>query len=156
MAKVYSWSLGQGQYAYIANPNNLDTIYIGSEITVSSALQKVSNWAQTCTDEEYIEHFNEMIQEIEYQGLDIKFESVESYLNAPAVCDNLRGPAGRGISDISYLSADTISNASVYKYPFDASLASSINVSFDTPSPLANCDFTPICLAWRTSNAASG
>ena len=115
MAKVYSWSLGQGQYAYIANPNNLDTIYIGTELTVSSALQKVSNWAQTCTDEEYIEHFNQMVQEIEFQGLDVEFESVESYLNAPAVCDNLRGPAGRGISEISWLSADTIANASIYK-----------------------------------------
>ena len=126
MAKVYSWSLGQGEYAYIANPNNLDSIYVGPELNGNN-LKKVSDWVQNCSDTLYDDHFYAMVQEVRNRGYSTEFESAESYRTLNTTCDNLRGPAGRGISSLKIID-ETNPLMTVYAIVYDDNTYDTFNV----------------------------
>lgn len=101
MAKVYSWAVSDRAYAYIVNPSNTSEAYVGAELK-GSRLEIVSQWAQDATDTEYDAQFNKMVQLVKNKGYDVKFESAEAYRTVSTSCDNLRGPAGRGIVTIKH------------------------------------------------------
>ena len=127
MAKVYSWFLGKGDYAYIANPTDLSTYYVGAELT-GDALQTVKDWAQNCSDTDYDRHFNNMVNYLNGHNYGVEFDSSETYRTMDTTCDNLRGPAGRGIVSFREFSADTINNATVYVVTYDDGTSSTFNV----------------------------
>ena len=117
MAKVYSWSLGGGNYGYIVNPTNTNEAYVGSELTGGN-LDIVKTWAQNCSDTEYETHFNKLVRLCQDRGLDVEFENVEAYLNVSTTCDNLRGPAGKGIRTIRKMPSTSVTE-SVYAIYYD-------------------------------------
>ena len=117
MAKVYSWSLGGGNYGYIVNPTNTNEAYVGSELTGGN-LDIVKTWTQNCSDTEYETHFNKLVRLCQDRGLDVEFENVEAYLNVSTTCDNLRGPAGKGIRTIRKMSSTSVTE-SVYAIYYD-------------------------------------
>ena len=118
MAKVYSWEISKSnEYAYIIDSNNIEGmgVYIGPEL-YGNDLNKVINWASSCTNDEYITQFNKIKEQCEGK---VKFDPVENYLNVNASCENLRGPAGRGISDISLLDSDPVTMVDRYEIHYD-------------------------------------
>lgn len=122
MAKVYSWEINKtGTYGYIVHPNYIDVdlrTYIGEELTGES-LNKVIEWTSNCSDEEYIEQFNKLKEKCINERYNVRFENVENYLDVKSTCDNLRGPAGRGISHIRLISSDEITRKSIYAIYYD-------------------------------------
>lgn len=122
MAKVYSWQVKETprEYAYIVNPAYIlnpttnNKVYIGAELSGKN-LEMVMNWALNCTVDEYISHFNTMVEAC--SGYNVKFEDVEAYMGIKSTCDNLRGPAGRGISKIE--EAGTKDGGTVYAIRYD-------------------------------------
>ena len=121
MAKVYSWQVKETprEYAYIVNPayilnpTNNKKIYIGTELSGKN-LEMVMNWALNCTVEEYISHFNTMVEEC--SRYNVQFEDVEAYMGIKSTCDNLRGPAGRGIETIEDGGVDNGEKIMIIKY----------------------------------------
>lgn len=120
MARVYSWVVSNSptQYAYIVKPNDYNSVYIGEQLT-DSDLQSVANWASTCTDAEYNTQFEKVKQLCEDRNYDVSFESVEAYSNVSQPCDNLRGPAGRGILEIRLTASDEIKQTDTYTIYYD-------------------------------------
>ena len=120
MAKVYSWEVSKTpkQYAYIVHPNDYSKAYIGSELKGTN-LQKIISWASTCTDTEYEEQFEKMKNLCVSKNYDVEFETVTAYMDVRSSCDNLRGPAGRGIDHIALLSDDAVTNISTYIIYYD-------------------------------------
>ena len=99
MAKVFSWEIDKSKvYAYIVNPNNTAEAYVGEEL-FGSDLDKVISWTSSCSDEEYEGHFIQMSTLCIERGYQVKFESASAYMSVSGVCENLRGPAGRGIKN---------------------------------------------------------
>ena len=115
MAKVYSWEVSKTpkKYAYIVSPKNLTDVYIGNELKGSN-LEKVKEWAMNCTETEYEAQFEKMVAACASQGYNVEFESAVTYMNVDSTCDNLRGPAGRGIDRIVLYKKDGVQNISVY------------------------------------------
>ena len=118
MAKVYSWSINNRTYAYIVNPDNTSEAYVGSELK-GSKLQTVADWAQNASDTEYDAQFSKMLDLCRTKGYNVEFESSYAYRTVTTTCDNLRGPQGRGIESITYLSEDTVTNSTIYKITYD-------------------------------------
>lgn len=119
MAKVYSWEISKNptKYAYIVNPIKLDEAYIGYELKGNN-LEIIKEWTSNCTDDEYKEQFQKLITLCKNKGYNVNFETVEVYLNVNSNCDNLRGPAGKGITKIVQ-KGSLIDNISVYTIIFD-------------------------------------
>lgn len=113
MAKVYSWAITNTRYAYIVNPLDTSKAYIGAELT-GDKLNVVADWTSNCTDEEYIVQFEKVKELCAKHGYNVEFENVSAYLHVESTCDNLRGPAGRGIEVISLTGEDTIANTATY------------------------------------------
>ncbi len=120
MAKVYSWEVKKSPktYAYIVSPKDYNLAYIGTELKGTS-LQKVIDWASTCTDTEYEAQFNKMVALCEEKGYNVNFETVEAYIDVRSSCDNLRGPAGRGIDYISLTSTNSVTRENTYTIYYD-------------------------------------
>lgn len=123
MAKVYSWQVSKSrEYAYIVHPDYIDDdeleVYIGNELTGNN-LQKVIDWTSNCTNEEYIQQFDKLKQKCINENYNVVFEDVEVYMNVFSTCDNLRGPAGRGISLIKTIDIDPITNISTIAIYYD-------------------------------------
>lgn len=120
MAKVYSWEVKKSPktYAYIVSPKDYNLAYIGTELKGTS-LQKVIDWASTCTDTEYEAQFNKMVALCEEKGYNVNFETVEAYIDVRSSCDNLRGPAGRGIDYISLTSTNNVTRENTYTIYYD-------------------------------------
>ena len=120
MARVYSWQINEAPktYAYIVNPNNTEIAYIGIELTGTN-LQKVIDWASTCTDTQYESQFNKVKALCESSGYEVTFETVEAYMNVRSSCDNLRGPSGRGIQHITRVGIDSSTNTDTYAIYYD-------------------------------------
>lgn len=116
MAKVYSWQISTSpkKYAYIVHPQDFTKPYIGSAELSGTNLEKVKNWAAICTDTEYEEQFDKLVALCASKNLNVEFEAVSAYINVDSSCDNLRGPAGRGIERISLYSTDSVRNVSTY------------------------------------------
>ena len=114
MSRVYSWEISKDSYAYIVNPNSFDNIYIGNEL-YGDDLNKVINWVSNCTEEEYKNHF----LMIKNSCTDVTFASVEEYLNVTNNCDDLKGPAGRGIEYIVVGEPDEITRKSTCVIYYD-------------------------------------
>jgi hypothetical protein len=120
MAKVYSWEISQTpkKYAYIVSPKDTTKVYIGNELKGDN-LEKVKEWAAACTDEEYKEQFEQMVNLCNSSGYNVKFETVTNYIGVDASCNNLRGPAGKGIEHIALQSIDITRNVSCYVIYYD-------------------------------------
>lgn len=123
MAKVYSWQVSKSrEYAYIVHPDYIGDdeleVYIGNELTGNN-LQKVIDWTSNCTNEEYIQQFDKLKQKCINENYNVVFENVEVYMNVFSTCDNLRGPAGRGISLIKTIDIDPITNISTIAIYYD-------------------------------------
>ena len=102
MAKVYSWEVVKSSvYDYIYNPIENKGAYVGPELKGDN-LDKIINWAATVSDEVYDEHFDLMVKLCKEKGYDVNFDLAYAYRNVIGSCDNLRGPAGRGIESIYY------------------------------------------------------
>lgn len=122
MAKVYSWEISNGVYAYIVDPNNTNRALISrGEITNQKQLQIITDWTQNATDTEYDAQFEKMLTECANRGYSAEFEDASAYRGITTTCDNLRGPAGRGISTIEYLRSLTEDDGtfSVYTIKYD-------------------------------------
>lgn len=117
MAKVYSWEVNKSpkKYAYIVHPTDFTKVYVGNELKGSN-LEKIKNWTSSCTDTEYEQHFQMMIELCASKGYNVEFETVTAYMNVNSTCDNLRGPAGRGIDHIALLSKDSVTNKYIIYY----------------------------------------
>lgn len=120
MAKVYSWEVSKSpaKYAYIVHPNDYSKAYVGTELKATN-LEKVKEWASNCTDSEYEQQFQKMVDLCTSKGYNVSFETVTAYLDVNSSCDNLRGPAGRGIDHIALYSTDVITNISTYIIYYD-------------------------------------
>lgn len=129
MAKVYSWEISQSpkKYAYIVSPKDTTNVYIGNELKGSN-LEKVKEWATNCTDEEYKDHFEKMVNLCESSGYSVKFETFTTYLDVDTTCDNLRGPAGRGIDRVALYSTDSVRNVSTYMIYYDDGTSDTFDV----------------------------
>lgn len=102
MAKVYSWEVVKSSvYAYIYNPIENKGVYVGPELKGDN-LDKIINWTATVSDEVYDEHFDLMVNLCKEKGYEVNFDLAHVYRNIVGSCDNLRGPAGRGIESIYY------------------------------------------------------
>ena len=102
MAKVYSWEVIKSSvYAYIYNPIENKGVYVGPELKGDN-LDKIINWTATVSDEVYDEHFDLMVKLCKEKGYEVNFDLAHTYRNVVGSCDNLRGPAGRGIESIYY------------------------------------------------------
>ena len=119
MAKVYSWEIQKSprQYAYIIDPNDINknnNIYVGNELNDSN-LQNVIEWVNNCTKDEYISQFNKIVDYCKTNNYNIKFNDVETYFDVNLSCNSLRGPSGRGISEIKlYTENNTSSTYRIY------------------------------------------
>lgn len=126
MAKVYSWEVSKSLeiYAYIINPLDVQNesdfdVYVGTKLS-GDDLNKVIEWTATCTNEQYIEQFEKLKQRCYDEGyVNLVFENVESYINVPIICDNLRGPAGKGIMYTRLIGVDEVTNISTYAIYYD-------------------------------------
>lgn len=125
MAKVYSWAINNRTYAYIVNPSNTNEAYIGTELK-GNRLQTVADWAQNATDTQYDAQFAKMVALCESNGYDVTFESALSYRTVSTTCDNLRGPAGRGIESVQY--SHSADGQSVYVITYDDGATDSFSV----------------------------
>ena len=122
MAKVYSWEISNGVYAYIVDPSNTNKALVSrGEITNQKQLQVITDWAQNATDTQYDAQFEKMVTECANKGYSVQFEDASVYRGVSTTCDNLRGPAGRGISTIEYLRSltDDDGTFSVYTIKYD-------------------------------------
>ena len=120
MAKVYSWEVSNSpkKYAYIVHPDDYNRVYVGTELK-GIKLEKVKDWAAVCTDTQYEEQFNKMVALCKEKGYNVEFETVMAYMNVESTCDNLRGPAGRGIDHIALKDIDDFRNVSIYEIVYD-------------------------------------
>lgn len=122
MAKVYSWQVSENptRYAYIIHPQQVNIsdpeIYIGAELT-GTMLERVKDWvdSEACTEKVYKDQF----LKIQEACPNVKFESVERYLNVSADCDNLRGPSGVGINRIFLNEEKSTPQISTYTIEYD-------------------------------------
>jgi hypothetical protein len=117
MAKVYSWevSINPYAYAYIVHPNDTERAYVGTELKGNN-LQKVIDWVAECSDEDYIEHFNMVKELCEEKNYSVKFENVNAYMDVNTSCDNLRGPAGKGIINITLTNSTELADTYTINY----------------------------------------
>lgn len=120
MAKVYSWEVSKSpkKYAYIVNPKDLTNAYVGTELK-GNYLEIVKDWAANCSDEEYEVQFQKMLALCAKKGYNVEFETASAYMNVTSTCDNLRGPAGRGIDYIALQSTDEFTKISKYIIYYD-------------------------------------
>lgn len=120
MAKVYSWEVAKSpkKYAYIVNPKDLTNAYVGTELK-GNYLEIVKDWAANCSDEEYEAQFQKMLELCAKKGYNVEFETASAYMNVTSTCDNLRGPAGRGIDHITLQSTDKVTKISKYIIYYD-------------------------------------
>ena len=120
MAKVYSWEVAKSpkKYAYIVNPKDLTNAYVGTELK-GNYLEIVKDWAANCSDEEYEAQFQKMLELCVKKGYNVEFETVSAYMNVTSTCDNLRGPAGRGIDHIALQGTDKVTKISKYIIYYD-------------------------------------
>lgn len=120
MAKVYSWEVSNSpkKYAYIVHPDDYNKAYVGTELK-GTKLEKVKDWAATCTDTQYEAQFNKMVALCKSKGYNVEFETAIAYMDIEATCDNLRGPAGRGIDHITLKDVDEFRNVSIYEIVYD-------------------------------------
>ena len=116
MAKVYSWAINNRTYAYIVSPTNTNEAYVGTELKGNN-LKIVSDWAQNATDAQYDTQFAKMVALCTSKGYNVSFESALSYRTVETTCDNLRGPAGRGIQSVKFDRTDE--TLSWYKMIYD-------------------------------------
>ena len=116
MAKVYSWAINNRTYAYIVSPTNTNEAYVGTELKGNN-LKIVSDWAQNATDTQYDTQFAKMVALCTSKGYNVSFESALSYRTVETTCDNLRGPAGRGIQSVKFDRTDE--TLSWYKMIYD-------------------------------------
>lgn len=132
MARVYSWEVSNSpkKYAYIVHPSNSEIAFIGNELT-GSELENVSKWASNCTDDEYEAHFKMVKELCASQNYLVSFEDVSSYINVKSSCDNLRGPAGRGISYIAL--SNTSDESDTYAIVYDDGTTDSFLVKHGKP-----------------------
>lgn len=139
MAKVYSWYLytdkidGE-QYGYIINPkdaqkllNNSNnggnsgitndiTAYIGNRLSGDN-LVSVKKWTKLCSEDEYKTMFERLTDLIKSLNNDVNLGSVENYNDVPGTIDDLRGPRGRGVKKIEFLTPGALNN--IYRIIFD-------------------------------------
>ena len=132
MAKVYSWEVKRNPrtYAYIIDPASVTEdengkaistsnpqAYIGRELK-GDRLQKVIDWVQN-PENDYKKQFDIMVAAcaIDKDAKNAVFENVSEYENVDADCNNLRGPAGRGIESVRY--SHSINGESVYIIKYD-------------------------------------
>ena len=99
MARIYSWNLPNGKYAYISTPiqGQENQAYVGEQLSDENT-EIVKRWTSTASTEQYIQNFENLLQKTAYYN--VKFENVNTYLNVSQDCDNLRGPKGRSIFKI--------------------------------------------------------
>ena len=119
MAKVYSWQVSNSPitYAYIKDPNN-NNAYVGPELSEDDA-KTVAEWVSNCTEEEYRTQFEKMKALCASSNYGVVFEEVEAYMSVKSSCDNLRGPAGRGISFIKKIGTNSVEMYDTYAIVFD-------------------------------------
>lgn len=120
MAKVYSWEVSNApkKYAYIVHPDDYNKAYVGTELK-GTKLEKVKDWAAVCTDTQYEEQFNKMVALCKSKGYNVEFETAIAYMDVESTCDNLRGPAGRGIDHITLKDIDEFRNVSIYEIVYN-------------------------------------
>ena len=120
MAKVYSWEVSNSpkKYAYIVHPDDYNKAYVGTELK-GTKLEKVKDWAAVCTDTQYEAQFNKMVALCKSKGYNVEFETAIAYMDIESTCDNLRGPAGRGIDHITLKDVDEFRNVSIYEIVYD-------------------------------------
>ena len=126
MAKVYSWQVSERAFAYIVDPNDTSIPRVGSEITNQKDLQVISDWAQNATDTQYDAQFEKMVTKCNSMGYNVDFETPVAYRTVATTCDNLRGPAGRGIQKIEYSHPAPNGEGSVYYIYYDDGWSDSI------------------------------
>ena len=124
MAKVYSWEINRAKkrYGYIIHPSSINDenpdVYIGDELKGEN-LEKIIEWTSNCTTEQYINQFEKLKSECTRQGYDVEFENVDAYLYVKGTCDELRGPAGRGIKSIREIKRDSVTNITTLAVYYD-------------------------------------
>lgn len=120
MAKVYSWEVSNSpkKYAYIVHPDDYNKAYVGTELK-GTKLEKVKDWVTVCTDTQYEEQFDKMVALCKSKGYNVEFETAIAYMDVESTCDNLRGPAGRGIDHITLKDIDEFRNVSIYEIVYD-------------------------------------
>ena len=126
MAKVYSWQVSERAFAYIVDPNDTSIPRVGSEITNEKDIQTISDWAQNATDTQYDAQFEKMVAKCHAMGYNVEFETPVAYRTVATTCDNLRGPAGRGIQKIEYSHPAPNGEGSVYYIYYDDGWSDSI------------------------------
>lgn len=130
MAKVYSWEVKRNPrtYAYIIHPDSVTyesdkavstsnpKAYIGAELK-GAKLQKVVDWVQNA-ENNYEAQFQIMVNTCatDERAKNAVFDTVSSYIDLPGTCD-LRGPAGRGIVNVTY--SHSLNGESVYIIKYD-------------------------------------
>lgn len=127
MAKVYSWLISEPKlkgdiftdaiYSYIVAPNDKNNAYVGPE-QYGANLKFISDFASYCSEEEYVVAFERMKNVVEQRGYDVEFEEVNAYMNLNTTCDNLRGPAGRGIKSME-LYREGPGKSKWYRFKYD-------------------------------------
>ena len=129
MAKVYSWEVSKNpnKYAYIVSPKDYTKAYVGNELKGEN-LEIVKNWVSSCSDEEYEAQFEKMVALCQESGYNVTFESVASYLNVNAICDNLRGPSGRGIKNIIVENRTNNNSTGVWTINYDDDSSEIVNI----------------------------
>ena len=126
MAKVYSWQIQKNPaiYAYIVNPLEVDktnpNAYVGTELK-GIYLENIKNWVKDCTIDVYKTQFEKMKTLCTTKGYEVDFENPEIYFNVAGECDNLRGPAGRGIKYIGLKASSPEQNEYIIYYDDDTS-----------------------------------
>lgn len=120
MAKVYSWEVSNSpkKYAYIVHPDDYNKAYVGTELK-GTKLENVKDWAAACTDTQYEAQFNKMVALCKSKGYNVEFETAVAYMDIESTCDNLRGPAGRGIDHITLKDVDEFRNVNIYEIVYD-------------------------------------
>ena len=134
MARVYSWEVSNSpkQYAYIVHPSDFTVAYIGNELS-GEDLEKVANWASNCTDAEYERQFNLVKELCRTQNKNVEFEDVKAYMEVKSSCDNLRGPAGRGIDYIALTHSDQVQMTDTYTIFYDDGTVDSFFINHGKP-----------------------
>jgi hypothetical protein len=82
-------------------------------------LENVKDWAAACTDTQYEAQFNKMVALCKSKGYNVEFEAAVAYMDIESTCDNLRGPAGRGIDHITLKDVDEFRNVNIYEIVYD-------------------------------------
>lgn len=118
MAKVYSWQISSNQYAYIADPDNLNKPYVGMKLS-DDKLKTTKTYVSTLNNDEYITRFEQMSLLCSEMGYIVTFEDVENYLDVKGSCDNLQGKPGRGIKSITQIDYDKDKGEKIYAIWYD-------------------------------------